>query len=133
MKPPEQAKDIIMRESSGTNIHQSNKPSFKDKLVGKQDKERIISLIEYEEFDFDDEVIMIDNEKIISSIRFSDKIYNEINAMVKQTIVVRLLSGGLGYRVLEVVIKAVWKPTGNYKIMDLKNNYYLIRFSHKSD
>ena len=53
--------------------------------------------------------------------------------MIKHNIVVRLLSRGLGYRGLAVANKAVCGPKGSYQIMDLKNNYFLVKFLYESD
>lgn len=47
--------------------------------------------------------------------------------------VVRLLAGGLGYKGLEAAIKAIWKPKGDYTIMDLENNYFAIQFARESN
>lgn len=72
-------------------------------------------------------------ENLIPSVRFSEKIQNELASAIRTNAMVRLLSGGLGYNGLVACIKSPWKPKGGYRIVDLENEYYLVRFDKESD
>lgn len=61
------------------------------------------------------------------------KVQNELTAAAKKTLVVRLLSGDLGYTGLVTGIRTVLKPKGEYHIMDLQNRFFLLKFELKSD
>ena len=83
------------------------KPSFKDNLMGKQVPEKVLNLDEYVDIEIAKDDVMVDKDEALPSILFSDKIHNKINATIKHTVVVRLLSRGLGYRGLETTIKVI--------------------------
>lgn len=112
---------------------QPAKQSFKKTLVKNQPKEKEIKLGEHDGIDLDDDDVIIDLGGSVHLISFSDRIHNEIKESIKQMVVVHLLAGGLGYKGLEVAIKAIWKPKGHYTIMDLENNYYVSQFAPESD
>ncbi|KAE8685597.1 hypothetical protein F3Y22_tig00111095pilonHSYRG00194 [Hibiscus syriacus] len=49
------------------------------------------------------------------------------------SIVVRLLGKTIGYRALWNKIKALWQPQGNFHLIDLDNNYYLVKLDCTDD
>lgn len=99
------------------------KPSFKKTVLGNRPNEKEIKLGEYYEIELDDDEdeddVIIDLEGSIPFIRFLNKVHNEIKRSIKQTVVVRLVAGGLRFKGLETTLKAIWKPKGNCTIMDL--------------
>lgn len=107
--------------------------SFKDTLIRNQPKEKEIKLKEYEEIDLDDNDVIIDLDGLIPSIRFIDKIHNEIKESIQQTVVEHLIAEGLGYKGLESAIKAIWRPNGHYTMVDLEDNYFVFQFALESN
>ncbi|KAE8695270.1 hypothetical protein F3Y22_tig00110722pilonHSYRG00004 [Hibiscus syriacus] len=52
---------------------------------------------------------------------------------MRMTVIVRLLGRSIGYRVLWNKIKALWQPQGNFQLIDLDNNYYLVHLENEGD
>ncbi|EEF45695.1 conserved hypothetical protein [Ricinus communis] len=67
------------------------------------------------------------------AIILSRQLSQYITHPCKQSIVVKLLGRPIGYNMLCSRIKALWKSISFLKVVDLDNNYFLIRFSHEED
>ncbi|GMJ15251.1 hypothetical protein HRI_005194300 [Hibiscus trionum] len=60
-------------------------------------------------------------------IRFSNHIHEEIDAKLSKSLIVRLLVRSIGFRALKNQNNALWCPKGEINVIDLDNDYYLVR------
>lgn len=112
---------------------EKTKPTFKDKVTASSSAKKKVNLYDQEEFEIEEDNVIIDKEFLIPEVWFSKTVQNELTVVVKQTLVVRLLSGDLGYTGLMTGIRTVLKPKGEYHITDLQNKLFLLEFELKSD
>lgn len=115
-----------MTKTNTKEVPQLTQSTFKENLIDNKPKVKEIKLGKFKEIDLDDNSVIIDNSGSIPSLRFSNRIHNDTKDSIKQTAVIRLLASGLRCKGLESVIKAIWKPKGDYTIMDLENNFYIV-------
>lgn len=50
-----------------------------------------------------------------------------------RTIIVKLLGGRVGFNALQNKLYVIWNPNGAFQLMDLQNDFYLIRFQDDDD
>lgn len=105
----EKTSDNEMTEANTEFEKSATLTTFKEKLVGDKLEGKEIKLGEIEEIDLDDDYVIADLSSSHPSIRFLDKVYNEIKNSIKQIAIIRLLAGCLGYNGLEAAIKAIGK------------------------
>ncbi|KAL4309714.1 hypothetical protein GQ457_01G040300 [Hibiscus cannabinus] len=79
------------------------------------------------------EDLKIDNLGPIPSIRFSDRVHDQVDHNMRNSLIVRLLGRSIGFKALQSRILVLWKPVGDIRVIDLDNNYYIIHFSAESD
>ncbi|KAL4384528.1 hypothetical protein GQ457_15G012170 [Hibiscus cannabinus] len=87
----------------------------------------------------DEEVVVLDEDVIlqrdgkIPSIQFSPRVHDQVDRNLRNAIIVRLLGRTIGFRSLWNRIHALWKPVGELHLVDLDNNYFLVRFTDAGD
>ncbi|KAE8664438.1 hypothetical protein F3Y22_tig00112776pilonHSYRG00009 [Hibiscus syriacus] len=86
-----------------------------------------------EEIIFQEGDITMDNSGDFSMISFSKRIHDLIDNNMKQVIITRLLGKKIGYKALINIIYALWNPIGNFKLIDLDNDYFLVKFENLED
>lgn len=64
----------------------------------------------------------------IPAINFSERLKNILIRDMETTVVVKLLGRNIGYGVLHNCISSLWKPSQPFRLMDIENGYYLVRF-----
>ncbi|PPS13324.1 hypothetical protein GOBAR_AA07320 [Gossypium barbadense] len=106
-------RDKLEEVDTNMDVHVSTKtlPSWKKQLVGQPSKANISGLDEDKDFD-------IMNGDIQKSI---------------VTIVVKLLGRNIGYSILHSKIYSIWKPSSQFKLIDIENGYFLAKFQNKLD
>ncbi|KAH1122228.1 hypothetical protein J1N35_005388 [Gossypium stocksii] len=67
----------------------------------------------------------------IPTIDFSDQLRNILVRDMETTVIVKLLSRNIGYGVLHNHITSLWKPPQPFRLMDIENGYYLVRFQSR--
>ncbi|KAL4351355.1 hypothetical protein GQ457_06G013440 [Hibiscus cannabinus] len=86
-----------------------------------------------------DEVVVLDEDCTVDqsgkypTIHFSDRVHDKVDWSMRHTIIVRLLGRSIGYKVLLDRIYGLWHPRGELQLIDLENNYYLVRFEDERD
>ncbi|KAL4290760.1 hypothetical protein GQ457_14G014310 [Hibiscus cannabinus] len=75
----------------------------------------------------------VDQSGKYPTIRFSDRVHDKVDWSMIHTIIVRLLGRSIGYKVLLDMIYGLWHPRGELQLIDLENNYYLVRFEDERD
>ncbi|KAL4386946.1 hypothetical protein GQ457_09G028280 [Hibiscus cannabinus] len=84
-------------------------------------------------------VIVLDEDCVVNrdgkfpTIRFSNRVYDQIDSAMKNVVIVRLLGRNIGFQTLLNRIHVLWKPYGELQLIDLENNYYLIRVEDPRD
>ncbi|KAL4297420.1 hypothetical protein GQ457_12G008290 [Hibiscus cannabinus] len=79
------------------------------------------------------EDVIIDKSEPIPSIRFSNRVHERIDRNMRNAIIVRLLGQSIGYATLLNKMRAMWNPAGDIQLIDIENNYFIVRFSHAGD
>ncbi|XP_039020881.1 uncharacterized protein LOC120152825 [Hibiscus syriacus] len=86
-----------------------------------------------EEIIFQEGDVTMDISGVYPKISFSNRIHNLIDRNMKQVIITRLLGKKIGYKALINRIHALWKPIGNFNLIDLDNDYFLVKFENLED
>ncbi|KAA3462487.1 reverse transcriptase [Gossypium australe] len=81
-----------------------------------------------------DDVVSDSEEIVISGAReiFSVEEKREMRKPWRTALIVKLLGKILGIKALSSKVQQLWRLEGNYKIMDLDNDYFLFKFQQKS-
>lgn len=66
-------------------------------------------------------------------ITFSDRVQDFIRRRMAKAIVVKLLGGRIGFNALLNKITLLWSPRGQFQLMDLENDFFLVRFQVDED
>ena len=73
--------------------------SFEDKCIGQVIEEYPdMDINNDEETDSEEADVLIETKGSIPMVKFLDKVHNEMNASLNQTVVIRLLVRGMGYK-----------------------------------
>ncbi|KAL4379982.1 hypothetical protein GQ457_02G035630 [Hibiscus cannabinus] len=80
-----------------------------------------------------DEDCIIDKSGKFPTIKFSERVHKLIDSNMRNVIIVRLLGRNIGYQTLLNRIQALWKPAGEVQLIDLENNYFLVRVEDPRD
>ncbi|KAL4332531.1 hypothetical protein GQ457_07G011940 [Hibiscus cannabinus] len=128
--------DIDLEDASGHGDSQRPRdhvPSFKDKLIGINNSEKKGSSIKELDVEVKDEDVRVGGGGELPEIWFSDRVHEAIDAKLAKSMIVRLLGKPIGYRALWNRIHALWNPVGEISLIDLDNEYYLVRFAIEDD
>ncbi|KAK8506914.1 hypothetical protein V6N12_009226 [Hibiscus sabdariffa] len=77
--------------------------------------------------------VVADHSDSFPVIKFSGRLHNIMDRNMRQAIVVRLLRRSISYRGLWNKIQAWWKPSGRVQLVDLDNDYFLVKFFYSED
>ncbi|KAL4368016.1 hypothetical protein GQ457_05G029420 [Hibiscus cannabinus] len=69
----------------------------------------------------------------IPTIDFSDRVQQLAIKSMDLTLVVKVLGRRIGYNTLHNRIYSIWKPTHSLKLIDIENDYFLVKFSDRID
>ncbi|KAL4284955.1 hypothetical protein GQ457_16G014950 [Hibiscus cannabinus] len=84
-------------------------------------------------------VIVLDEDCVISesgdypSIKFSARVHDQIDRSMRNVVIVRLLGRNISCETLLNRLHALWKPKGEIQLIDLENNYFLVRLEDMRD
>ncbi|KAL4312880.1 hypothetical protein GQ457_01G005440 [Hibiscus cannabinus] len=88
---------------------------------------------------FDDDIelleddITISNSNGIPSIVFSERVQQLAIKSMDLALVVKVLGRRISYNVFRNRIFNIWKPSHPLKVMDIENNFFLVKFSDRLD
>ncbi|PPD81927.1 hypothetical protein GOBAR_DD21144 [Gossypium barbadense] len=107
--------------------------SFKDKLLGWVSNDN-------QEEDFDeDKFELIERDVItgladgIPNVKFFERVHTWNQKSMAKTVIIKLLGWKIGFNNLISKLNSMWKLNGSFQLMDLKNDYYFIKFQAKKD
>ncbi|KAJ4840447.1 hypothetical protein Tsubulata_016703 [Turnera subulata] len=67
------------------------------------------------------------------SFRFSERFRSHIACPWVFSVITKVLGRRFSYRVICSKVASLWKPQGGFQVIDLANDYFLIRFEKKED
>ncbi|KAK9213798.1 hypothetical protein WN944_005783 [Citrus x changshan-huyou] len=85
------------------------------------------------DWDFEEGDAVERNDGTLPSISFLDRVHAKLSEPWKHSVVVKLLGRNIGYKNLCTRLHALWRTTMTYSVIDLENNYFLIRFRSAGD
>ncbi|KAK5772345.1 hypothetical protein PVK06_048630 [Gossypium arboreum] len=85
------------------------------------------------DLEFEDGDIFRSTVNGIPAIDFLKRIKRLLVKDMETTIVIKLLGRNIGYGILCNRTSSLWKPSQSFRVIDMKNNYYLVRFQNKVD
>ncbi|KAL4332409.1 hypothetical protein GQ457_07G003100 [Hibiscus cannabinus] len=80
-----------------------------------------------------DEDCLVDESGVFSTIKFSKRVHAQIDKSTQNVIIVRLLGRSIGFGALHNRLNSMWELAGEIQLVDLENNYYLVRFGDPKD
>lgn len=69
----------------------------------------------------------------VPSITFSDRVKEFIKRRMAKPIIVKLLGGRIGFNALLNKISMLWNTQGQFQLMDLENDFYLVSFQENDN
>lgn len=66
-------------------------------------------------------------------VQFFEKVHQILYQGMSLTVIIKLLGRKIGFRALSNKIYHLWKPSTLVKIMDMKNNYFMVKFQEESN
>lgn len=108
--------------------------SFQDKLLEEHQAEEEEEMMNREEdLNVDDEDVVVEKDGQIPSISFSQRVHAQLVKPWQNTVIVKLLEWTMGYRALYNRLETLWKQSQGFTVIDLENDFYLVRFKTESD
>ncbi|KAH9762495.1 DUF4283 domain-containing protein [Citrus sinensis] len=107
--------------------------SFRDKLLETQMELEEEFMGKEEDIDIDIGDVVIEMERFLPAISFSQKVHLQLVKPWQSTVVVKLLGRSIGYKVLCNRLEALWNMSHGFFVIDLENNYFLVRFKRDSN
>ena len=86
-----------------------------------------------DDLDVADEDVIIETDGCIPSVVFSQKMQEQLVLPWKNTVIVKLLGRSIGYRSLCTKLESLWRVNQGFTVIDLENDYYLVRFGAEED
>lgn len=72
-------------------------------------------------------------QTIFTPFLFHRKVHAQLMKPWQYTVVVTLLGRRIGYRTLCNRLETIWSSTQGFSVIDLENDYYLVRFRTERD
>lgn len=69
----------------------------------------------------------------VPSVKFSNRLHGFIEKRMGNSLVIKLIGRSIVFNALLNRIQILWKPSLPFQLMDLVNNFYLVRFGDKGD
>ena len=107
--------------------------SFKDALVPCTQQRSFDDTEMNDEWDFEPGDIIVGDDCAMPTIKFSQRIHEKLVKPWQNSVVVKLLGRNIGYKVLCNRLKVMWHMITNFSVIDLENNYFLIRLNSPED
>ncbi|KAL4368333.1 hypothetical protein GQ457_05G013190 [Hibiscus cannabinus] len=112
---------------------QTLKLFFRDMVLGVEKGSVSSRAIPYLDVEVRDEDVTMSTLDGTLMIAFSGRLHDLIDEKLANSVVVCLLGRSIGFSALENMIKTFWKPSGEIALIDLDNDYYLVRFAQSEN
>ncbi|GAY69345.1 hypothetical protein CUMW_271230 [Citrus unshiu] len=108
-------------------------PSFADIVMKMQARSENVLFGKTEDWDLEEDDVIFWDEEPMPFIAFSNRVHERLAHPWEHSMVVKILGRNLGYRVLLTRLKSIWSATKGFTVVDLAQDYYLVRFSNERD
>ncbi|KAJ4826292.1 hypothetical protein Tsubulata_042945 [Turnera subulata] len=88
---------------------------------------------EDEEVENEEGDIVVEEGENGVAVKLFDAFKTRLNKPWENAVIVKLLGKSIGYRTLLLKIQTLWKPSSPFRIVDLDNNFFIIRFQSQAD
>ncbi|KAE8729182.1 hypothetical protein F3Y22_tig00003725pilonHSYRG00018 [Hibiscus syriacus] len=118
----------------GEEVRQQEKQSYANAVIG-----QTMNTVDVVSLQAMDEVVVLDGECIVDNngsypvIQFADQVHNIINHSMRRSVIIRLLGRAIGYKTLLNRIGLLWQLQGQYQVINLENEYFLVKFECEQD
>ncbi|KAL4311775.1 hypothetical protein GQ457_01G012460 [Hibiscus cannabinus] len=133
--PPLPSASLPSRMDCDEIVATRNHVSYKDIVAGSH-----MTLQDSDFVDLDDDDIELLEDDItlgtvngVPTIDFSDRVQYLALKSMDLTLVVKVLGRRIGYNTLHNRIYGIWKPSHPIKFIDIENDFFLVKFSDRSD
>ena len=75
----------------------------------------------------------VGDDGTMPTIQFSKRIHDKLTKPWQNSVVVKLLGRNIGYKVLCNRLKVMWHMIQDFSLIDLENNYFLVRLHSPED
>ncbi|XP_024043278.1 uncharacterized protein LOC112099971 [Citrus clementina] len=86
-----------------------------------------------DDWELEEDDVTYREEEPMPFIAFSSRVHERLVEPWENSVVVKILGRNLGYRVLSSRLNRIWSSTTGFEIIDLANDYFLIRFNNNND
>ncbi|KAK8997026.1 hypothetical protein V6N11_020518 [Hibiscus sabdariffa] len=109
--------------------------SYKDIVTGSGGSHSESENIDLDDDDIDllEEDITLGSMNGIPTIDFSERVQALAVRSMELTLVVKILGRRIGYNTLHNRIYGIWRPSHPIKLIDIENDYFLVKFSDRRD
>ncbi|KAH9660249.1 DUF4283 domain-containing protein [Citrus sinensis] len=107
--------------------------SFKDALMPCTQQRNFDDTEMDEEWDSEPGDVSVGDDGAMPTIKFSQQIHEKLVKPWQNSVVVKLLGRNIGYKVLCNRLEVMWHMIPDFSIIDLENNYFLIRLNSPED
>ncbi|KAL4384083.1 hypothetical protein GQ457_15G013120 [Hibiscus cannabinus] len=127
--------DCDLPAAPGQSVPTVSPISYKDKVTGVMDPAVAEDLYPIEDDDIEllEEDVQMGEVDGLPSINFSERVQALALQSMDLTLVVKVLGRRVGFNTLHDRIFNIWKPSHPLKLIDIENNYFLVKFSARSD
>ncbi|KAJ4836505.1 hypothetical protein Tsubulata_036207 [Turnera subulata] len=120
-----QVQDSTMDEARSSHLH---------KLTGGQPTSQASDpWVEEVEAEVEDGDIVVVDKGGKKVVELSEAFLHRLRKPWDKAVVVKLLGRAIGFKTLQSKILSLWNPKGPIKIIDLENNYFVVRFWEEDD
>ncbi|KAK8567407.1 hypothetical protein V6N12_005997 [Hibiscus sabdariffa] len=109
--------------------------SYKDVVAGDLnhvDNEDLIPLDD-DDIELTEQNVRVGITDGIPFINFSARVQEQASKSMEFTLVLKILGRKVGYSTLYNRLLSIWKPSKPIKLIDIENNYFLVKFSSRLD
>lgn len=78
-------------------------------------------------------IVYEDDNPLKPMVYIADSVFDGLCAPWKDALVIKLLGKSVGYNTMKDWLVRVWKPVAGFEIMDIGNDYYMVKFDEEVD
>ncbi|KAH9767310.1 DUF4283 domain-containing protein [Citrus sinensis] len=119
--------------SHGTDEDNPTPLSFKEALAPSSLHRNFDDAEMEDDWDFEPGDVMVGEDGTMPTIVFSKRVHDKLIKPWQNSVVVKLLGRNIGYKVLCNRLKVMWPTIHDFSVIDLENNYYLVRLHSPED
>lgn len=110
----------------GGNLWNNGSTTFRDKVLGVRTSQEsgVQNLLQQGLMTLDH----VDGNRLFPKFTIDPQEYARICQPWQDCLVVKVLGRSVGYLYMREKLKAIWKPSGGFELIDISNGYYLVKF-----